>query len=156
MWKFDGKHLVVDAVVVDPAPLCEAKNGNLVLQDIVQRIDMTMILPPVTIEFPHAPNEIQRVIKKLESEGLGESQTALMLKSSLRDRIEQSYGFSTIVMIAESHLSLHTFPKTKFFTFDCYSCKDFDHELVLEILRERFGITEEFSNVMKRVSPERE
>ena len=35
-------------------------------------------------------------------------------------------GCSGFVMIAESHISIHTFVEENFFTADIYSCKSFD------------------------------
>ncbi|MFH1285673.1 MAG: adenosylmethionine decarboxylase [Candidatus Micrarchaeota archaeon] len=43
-------------------------------------------------------------------------------------------GFSGVVIIAESHISLHSFPEKGFVTFDIYSCKDFDTERASEYL----------------------
>lgn len=47
-------------------------------------------------------------------------------------------GWSGFVLIQESHISIHTFVKRKFFTFDIYSCKDFDTQIVIEHLKELF------------------
>ena len=47
-------------------------------------------------------------------------------------------GFSGFVMIYESHISLHTFTKKGFFTADVYSCKPFDHEVVIKYIKEVF------------------
>ncbi len=37
---------------------------------------------------------------------------------------KDSGGFSGFVMIAESHISIHTFPKRKFVSIDVYTCKN--------------------------------
>ena len=153
MWEFKGKHLVVDAICENKRALLEAQQGNKALQDIVGKIDMTMILPPVSVEFPHAVSEMTRVLQGLDEEGLGESQTARLLRQSLQGRVDQAYGYSTFLMIAESHLSLHTFPETDYLTFDCYSCKDFDHELVMELLNKAFGVTNAKTSIIKRAAP---
>lgn len=153
MWEFKGKHLVADAICENKRALLEAQQGNKTLQDIVGKIDMTMILPPVSVEFPHAVSEMTRVLQGLDDEGLGESQTARLLRQSLQGRVDQAYGYSSFLMIAESHLSLHTFPETDYLTFDCYSCKDFDHELVMELLTEAFGITNAKTSVIDRAAP---
>ena len=153
MWEFKGKHLVVDAICEDKRALLEAQQGNKALQDIVGKIDMTMILPPVSVEFPHAVSEMTRVLQGLDEEGLGESQTARLLRQSLQGRVDQAYGYSTFLMIAESHLSLHTFPEMDYLTFDCYSCKDFDHELVMELLTKAFGVTNAKTSIIDRAVP---
>jgi S-adenosylmethionine/arginine decarboxylase-like enzyme len=153
MWEFTGKHLVVDAVCSNKRALLDVQVGNRIMQDIVSKIDMTMILPPVSVEFPHAVSEMTRVLESLDGEGLGDSQTAQLLRKSLQGRIDQAYGYSTFLMIAESHLCMHTFPETDYLTFDCYSCKDFDSQLVVSMLTEAFGITDITSNVIDRAAP---
>ncbi|NOT35628.1 MAG: S-adenosylmethionine decarboxylase proenzyme [Candidatus Eisenbacteria bacterium] len=45
-------------------------------------------------------------------------------------------GLSGFVLIAESHISIHTFPKRKFINVDIFSCNDFDVE---DALRELTG-----------------
>jgi len=43
-------------------------------------------------------------------------------------------GFSGFVIIQESHISIHTFPKRGFVTIDVYSCKQFDSQKIIEFL----------------------
>lgn len=59
-------------------------------------------------------------------------------------------GLTGFIMIAESHISIHTFPKLGFFTMDVYSCNPFDTKLVRDIVKEDFkvGIMEE--NLLNR------
>ncbi|MFH0972076.1 MAG: adenosylmethionine decarboxylase [Candidatus Micrarchaeota archaeon] len=47
-------------------------------------------------------------------------------------------GISGFVLIAESHISIHTFPDIGYFTFDLYSCKEFDKRKVMAFLNELF------------------
>ncbi len=47
--------------------------------------------------------------------------------------IKEDWGVSGIVLIAESHIALHTFPKKEFFTLDIFSCKDFDIRYAVNI-----------------------
>ena len=47
-------------------------------------------------------------------------------------------GLSGFVLIAESHISVHTFPARKFVNVDIFSCNDFDVEDALATLRETF------------------
>ena len=47
------------------------------------------------------------------------------------------YGISGVVIIAESHISIHTFPEKQFATIDVYSCRDFeDRELIDYLIKE--------------------
>ena len=151
---YDGKHLLVDCIVKDPEILVDADLGNRILSRIVHDIDMTMILPPVTVKFPHAICELKRLVDMLEVEGLGESNTAKQVKKDLKLREAESYGYSSFVMIAESHISIHTFPELSYASFDCYSCKGFDDVRVIEILEEELGIEKSTVQICKRQLPD--
>lgn len=48
-------------------------------------------------------------------------------------------GVSGIVLIAESHISIHTFQEKGYASFDIFSCKDFDTESVADIVISKFG-----------------
>lgn len=54
----------------------------------------------------------------------------------------QDWGISGFVMIAESHIAVHTFPERGMVWMDIFSCRGFDEAPILEDLRERFGLTE--------------
>ncbi len=51
-------------------------------------------------------------------------------------------GVSGIVVIAESHIAIHTFPELDYFTLDIFSCKNFDHEVAIEYIKEAFDVKE--------------
>ncbi len=53
---------------------------------------------------------------------------------------EDEWGVSGICIIAESHLSIHTWPVYDQLQIDCYSCKDFDVRALLTYLIDRFSI----------------
>ena len=150
---FDGRHLVVDAIVEEPSMLNNSILGVELLETIVERIDMTMIIPPVVVKFPQQVSELHRTLKRLEEEGLADSKTAQQIRQDLYLRKVEAYGYSSYVMIAESHISLHTFPELGFFSFDCYSCKYFDTNLVEEILNDFFKIVKSNSQVFIRHIP---
>ena len=92
---YNGLHLMVDACVKNPERLAEPDIGTKMIEDIIEKIDMTMILPPVTVKFPHAICEMTRVLEGLNEEGLGESKTANDLREKLEERKNESYGYST-------------------------------------------------------------
>jgi S-adenosylmethionine decarboxylase len=52
--------------------------------------------------------------------------------------IKEDWGISGIVLIAESHIALHTFPEKGFFTLDIFSCKDFDVRSAVDIALDIF------------------
>ena len=51
----------------------------------------------------------------------------------------EDWGVSGVVLIAESHIAIHTYPEKGYATFDAFSCKEFDAELVKKIVLETFG-----------------
>jgi S-adenosylmethionine decarboxylase len=152
---YDGKHVMVDAVVTDDAKMASLNNpevGRALLEGIVDEIDMTMILPVITVQFPHNICEMRRMLDSLTKEGLANSQTAQRIINDLEYRQLQSYGYSSLAMIAESHLSIHTFPEERFFTFDCYSCKDFDDSKIRSVMLKYFGECEmHYQSVPRRI-----
>tara|TARA_R100000426_G_scaffold3661_1_gene5949 strand:- start:5850 stop:6314 length:465 start_codon:yes stop_codon:yes gene_type:complete len=152
-FEYDGLHLMIDAVVKNPESLVSPEVGVSMLEAIIEEIDMTMILPPVTVKFPHATCEMKRVLQDLESEGLGESKSAKDLRNKLQERKNESYGYSSFAMIAESHLSIHTFPELEYFSFDCYSCKSFDVEKVKSVISKFYDIREITTQVASRRIP---
>lgn len=60
------------------------------------------------------------------------------------------WGFSGVILIAESHISIHTFPEKRRFSFDCFSCKDFDADQVMLYLERFFRIKEYKLNILER------
>ena len=51
-------------------------------------------------------------------------------------------GVSGFTMIAESHISIHTYPAKRYFAFDAFSCNEFDIQKVLDFMVEYFDVKE--------------
>src|SRR4030042_2693925 len=62
----------------------------------------------------------------------------------------QDWGISGFVLIAESHISIHTFPEHSYVNIDIFSCKDFDVDQALRDLRDWLGTDKLRSDVIKR------
>lgn len=54
----------------------------------------------------------------------------------------QDPGISVLALIAESHISVHTWPERGIITVDVYSCRGFDADRLVEGFRRTFGVTE--------------
>jgi S-adenosylmethionine decarboxylase len=54
----------------------------------------------------------------------------------------RDWGISGFVLIAESHISVHTFPEHGYLWVDIFSCKSFDAAQAIEDVRERFLLSE--------------
>ncbi len=52
----------------------------------------------------------------------------------------EDWGLSGFVIIAESHISIHTFPARRYVNIDIFSCKEFDTELALRRVTELFSL----------------
>ena len=52
----------------------------------------------------------------------------------------EDWGISGFVLIAESHISAHTFPEHGYVWVDIFSCKSFDADAAIDDIRERFGL----------------
>ena len=48
-------------------------------------------------------------------------------------------GVSGVVILYESHAAIHTYPGLGGAFVDIFSCREFDHEVVLGVFREFFG-----------------
>lgn len=60
-------------------------------------------------------------------------------------------GWSGIVVIAESHISVHTFPKRGFVSVDVYTCKNgMDCDFISSYFKDKFGLKELELNFVKR------
>lgn len=60
-------------------------------------------------------------------------------------------GWSGVVVIAESHISIHTFPARGFVSIDVYTCKNgMDTELISSYFREKFSLKDIEVNFVKR------
>ncbi|HEX8235697.1 MAG TPA: S-adenosylmethionine decarboxylase [Abditibacteriaceae bacterium] len=62
----------------------------------------------------------------------------------------EDWGISGFVMIAESHISVHTFPERHEVSIDVFSCKEYDAALTCELLIEAFGLTDVETCVLRR------
>jgi len=62
----------------------------------------------------------------------------------------EDWGLSGFVLIAESHISIHTFPEKNFVSVDIFSCKAFDLEFAADYFKRVFGMEKVECNVLDR------
>ena|SRR3989338_10484627 len=60
------------------------------------------------------------------------------------------YGVTGVVIIATSHISIHTYPHDSTFFLDVFSCKGFYQEKALAFIRETFGAKKEEIDLVVR------
>lgn len=64
---------------------------------------------------------------------------------------KDSGGYSGFVMIAESHISCHTFPWRKFVSIDVYTCgKKMDKKFIVDYFKKAFELKKVEINFLKR------
>ena len=59
-------------------------------------------------------------------------------------------GISGFVMIAESHISIHTFPEQDYVFMDVFSCRDFDTNKAIKYLVGAFDAKKHEIKILKR------
>lgn len=65
--------------------------------------------------------------------------------------IKDPGGWTGVVVIAESHISIHTFPKRGFVSADVYTCKNgIDIDFIIRFFTEKFGLKNTETNFLKR------
>ena len=74
-----------------------------------------------------------------------------MVVSAPDNGLKDPGGWSGFVIIAESHISLHTFPKRRFVSADVYTCKNgMDMKTIVDYFTETFKLSDVETNFIKR------
>jgi S-adenosylmethionine decarboxylase len=67
------------------------------------------------------------------------------------NQIKDPGGWSGFVIIAESHIAMHTFPKRGFISADVYTCKNgMDLEPIKDFFTKKFELSDIETNFIKR------
>lgn len=61
-----------------------------------------------------------------------------------------SNGITAFQVIAESHISIHTWPEYNYFSFDVFSCKDFDDNALDALIHEAFPVAKKVRQIVHR------
>ncbi|NLI83639.1 MAG: adenosylmethionine decarboxylase [Deltaproteobacteria bacterium] len=64
--------------------------------------------------------------------------------------VPEDWGISGFVLIAESHISIHTFPEKQYLSLDMFSCKPFDTEQAVETVKRYFQMQKYELKVLDR------
>lgn len=77
--------------------------------------------------------------------------TEPIITSAPDNGLKDPGGWSGFVIIAESHISIHTFPQRGFVTADVYTCRNgMDHALVTNYLTQAFRLDDVEVHFIKR------
>lgn len=90
------------------------------------------------------------ILNKLP-ERIGMTKMTLPYVVKWLDKFSQgTEGISGFVMIAESHISIHTFPDQDYVFMDIFSCRNFDTEKAIKYLTGAFEAAKHERHVLKR------
>ena len=67
-----------------------------------------------------------------------------------RGKEPEDWGVSGFVLIAESHISVHTFPERGYINVDLFSCKFFDSSRSTDIVSRTFRLCDVETSVLER------
>ncbi len=59
-------------------------------------------------------------------------------------------GVTGIILLAESHISIHTYPKKRYVAIDIFSCNEFNVEEAIDYLKNKFSIKKIEKNIIPR------
>jgi S-adenosylmethionine decarboxylase len=62
----------------------------------------------------------------------------------------EDWGVTGFVIIAESHISIHTFPDRGYVWLDVFSCKEFDTDGATDVIVDAFDLTAITTNMLPR------
>ncbi len=124
-----GRHLLIDGFTESGDVLGDAGRIEAMFYDLVKALDMEILVPPVTKEVALQPEKL--------ATGSDEG------------------GVTSFCVITTSHCSIHTWPLRRFFSMDVYSCKDFDPDLAVGVIRRALGVTAVNVTNVVRTAPDR-
>ena len=97
-----------------------------------------------------ADENVVRAILDLYPGEMGMTKIAPPTVVRYRGSKPEDWGVSGYVMIAESHIALHTFPERRLIWADIFSCKEFDAAPIVDDMRRRFGLREMQVSILQR------
>ena len=127
-----GLHIIMDARVADPQVFDKGVLVGL-FGKVVAALDMKPLDDVMVYEVPVDPAVLERV--------------------RATGNFEDEGGISTLQVISTSHITLHAWPLQHYFALDAFSCKDYDADLALDLIRETLGVTSENTVIVRRRKP---
>jgi len=122
MSKYFGPHLMLD-FPVDSDKLCDIPFWEDLLEELVETVKMTPLSRP-TVVYSECDNAAWDP--------------------------PHATGVSGYIVLAESHISFHTFHESQFVFLDIFSCKPFDYNDVFDVLEKKLGAHDYHTNVVHR------
>ena len=153
-----GKHFIFDGFTSD-IRLDSYEGLYKFLNHLTCTVDMNAICPPMVVPFPYSHDLFLRTLKDYKGNIISEDQYNNIVNHRRQCQMESS-GFTGSVILMESHLSIHTFPEIKnndntgfMVSLDLYSCKEFDENLLLNLLKDEYKFNDQNYVVINRGFP---
>ena len=106
----EGTHLIIDCTGCDINSISNAELISDFIDQVIQFLGMKKLTEPVLVECDGTINKWDKG------------------------------GVSAFAMIAESHISIHTFPQAGLLSADIYSCNPFNVKLALDHFSKVFSM----------------
>jgi len=147
-----GRHLIVDASTFNRRNLTSTDTVFSLFEQLARNLDMTLVIPPIVCRYPFANDELEEFCDQVETElqakatELGRESVDLeltpvrIMRENLRKRQMEDSGVTGISIWAESHAAIHTWDEDNYFSFDAFSCKEFDPGDAIRLLLNTFDI----------------
>lgn len=136
---FVGRHLILDVQTKTRRGIDEPQAIYNLLEELSKVLGMTLVYPPIVARFPWANSELEKFVSELNDEGI-RAKTVEKMESLIAARRDNLAGVSGITVWLESHAAIHTWTEENFFSFDAYSCKDFNTDEALNYILPHFDV----------------
>jgi S-adenosylmethionine decarboxylase len=136
---FVGRHLIIDVQTKTMRGINEPQAIYALLEGLSRVIGMTLVYPPIVARFPFANSELEMFLLELKKEGI-HTQTIQRMEQLIMRRNDEVAGISGVTVWLESHAAIHTWTEDNFFSFDAYSCKEFDVEIAVDYILSYFDV----------------
>lgn len=117
-----GMHLTLDLYNCDPNALGNMELCYTALNELPGLIHMHNLTPPIVLNA----------------------------ESNEDNGGKDPGGYTGVIILAESHISLHTFVRRGFVSIDTYSCNEFNANFVVNYFKKIFKSDDAEINVIKR------
>ncbi len=136
---FVGRHLILDVQTHSNRGISETSSIYNLLENLSKVLNMTLVYPPIVARFPWANSELEKFVGDLKGEGV-KAKTIETMEGLITARNNDFAGISGITIWLESHAAIHTWTEENFFSFDAYSCKDFNPDEALNYILPHFDV----------------
>jgi S-adenosylmethionine decarboxylase len=137
---FVGRHLLIDVQCLTSNKIGSRTLIYDFLEGLSRKIGMTLVYPPFVASFPFSINELERYYLELKEAYGSDNKIIVRMEQLIEHRRKDAAGVSGISVWLESHAAIHTWTEENFFSFDCYSCKEFKPSVVLKYICDIFDV----------------